>query len=159
MIRLLVLIWFCVIKKGMPTYSPNSILEPNSPFGEPQSCCLECGAYAVLQKCKAHCNLDICDDCKQKHWQFEVDDLLKMKTHLEDNIIELKNYLCKFSRIQFSFSFNKTIFQLMSGVKSVDQLIDQSNSPFHVFKNSANFLYRYVCIRKYTAKKAENFFF
>ncbi len=67
---------------------------PNTSFGDlNQSCCLECGAYAMLQKCKAHCNLDICENCKQKHWQVEVDDLLKMKSHLENSIGELKNYL------------------------------------------------------------------
>lgn len=65
----------------------------NNPFNENQQVCLECGAYAVLQKCKAHCNLDICENCKQNHWQIEVDDLLKMKTHLENNIADLKGYL------------------------------------------------------------------
>lgn len=81
----------------MPNYAPNSILvngNANGNFSDPsQSCCLECGAYGLLQKCKAHCNLEICEDCKQKHWQIEVDDLLKMKTHLENNIGDLKTYL------------------------------------------------------------------
>ena len=58
-----------------------------------KSCCLECGGYARLRKCTPHCNLDLCENCRQKHWQIEVDELLKMKTHLENNVADLRNYL------------------------------------------------------------------
>ncbi len=62
-----------------------------------KSCCLDCGIYSRLVKCNGHCNLDICENCKQKHWQTEMDELFKMKTHLENNMLDLKNYLGKYS--------------------------------------------------------------
>ena len=94
---------------NMSGYQQNNILVSGPPVNnifnddannfDNKSCCIECGAFAVLQKCKAHCNLDICENCKQKHWQTEMDELLKLKSHLETNVGDLRNYLCKYFRI------------------------------------------------------------
>lgn len=88
---------------NMSGYQQNNILVSGPPVNnifnddannfDNKSCCIECGAFAVLQKCKAHCNLDICENCKQKHWQTEMDELLKLKSHLETNVGDLRNYL------------------------------------------------------------------
>lgn len=77
-----------------PNYGANPLLmnEINGAFGS-KTTCLECGAYAYMHKCKGHCNKDICEDCREKHWQVEVDELLKMKNHLEGSVADLKNYL------------------------------------------------------------------
>jgi hypothetical protein len=59
----------------------------------PKSCCIECGAYAQLVKCMSHCDLHICENCQHKHWQIEINELIKYKTSLENNVDELKKYL------------------------------------------------------------------
>ncbi len=79
----------------MSSYGTNPILmnEPTGVGFGNKTTCLECGAYTYMHKCKGHCNKDICEDCREKHWQVEVDDLLKMKGHLEIGVADLKNYL------------------------------------------------------------------
>lgn len=58
-----------------------------------KSCCIECGAYAHLVKCMSHCDLHICENCQHKHWQMEINELIKFKTSLENNVDELRKYL------------------------------------------------------------------
>ena len=58
-----------------------------------KSCCLECGMYTYLSKCNAHCDLQLCESCQQKHWQIELNELVKMKTYLESSVTDLKKYL------------------------------------------------------------------
>jgi hypothetical protein len=58
-----------------------------------KSCCLECGQYSFLNKCTAHCDLMLCESCQQKHWQIELNELIRMKSLLEQNVADLKKYL------------------------------------------------------------------
>lgn len=60
-----------------------------------KSCCIECGVFAFLVKCQGHCDMQLCESCCEKHWQFEINELIKIKTHLENSVTELKKYLCK----------------------------------------------------------------
>ena len=73
----------------------NNQEEYSDDYNANKSCCIECGSFAFLVKCTAHCDMQICESCCEKHWQLEINDLIKIKTHLEDNVTELKKYLCK----------------------------------------------------------------
>lgn len=55
-----------------------------------KGCCLECGTFAYLNKFN---DLQVCDNCYQKQWQNEINDLLKMKMFLENGVLDLKRYL------------------------------------------------------------------
>ena len=58
-----------------------------------KGCCLECGMFTFLSKCNAHCDLQLCESCQQKHWQIEINELIKMKTFLETSVGDLRKYL------------------------------------------------------------------
>lgn len=58
-----------------------------------KSCCIECGVFAYLIKCQGHCDMQLCESCCEKHWQLEINDLIKIKNNLENNVTELKKYL------------------------------------------------------------------
>jgi hypothetical protein len=55
--------------------------------------CSECGDYKHLVQCLSHCNIILCEACRNKHWFDEVDDLIKMKVNLEDNVASIRKYL------------------------------------------------------------------
>lgn len=55
-----------------------------------KGCCLDCGCFAYLNKFN---DLQLCDGCYQKHWQNEVNELIKYKSYLENNVRDLKKYL------------------------------------------------------------------
>lgn len=70
-----------------------------------KSCCIECGCFAVLIKCAAHCDMMLCENCCEKHLQLEINELIKIKNHLENSVVDLKKYLgidnCLFHFILF----------------------------------------------------------
>lgn len=62
-------------------------LEDNQGY---KGCCLECGSYAYLMKFN---EVQLCSSCYEKQWQNELNELLKMKSYLENGVQELKKYL------------------------------------------------------------------
>lgn len=55
-----------------------------------KGCCLKCGSFAYLSK---YNDAQLCDNCTQKHWQDEINELIKYKTFLESSVRDLKRYL------------------------------------------------------------------
>jgi hypothetical protein len=58
-----------------------------------KSCCIECGIFGYLTKCAAHCDKQLCESCCDKHWQLEINELIKIKTTLENSVADLRKYL------------------------------------------------------------------
>lgn len=84
------------IKNNLNGYSLNGSDEYESYLNinnNNKGCCIECGSYTFLIKCISHCDKQLCESCQQQHWQNEINDLLKLKTFLENNVNDLKRYL------------------------------------------------------------------
>jgi hypothetical protein len=84
--------------------------------------CLECGSYTYLIKCNSHCELMLCELCQQKHWQMEINELIKLKTDLENNVADLRNYLAarrsqSIENIKNSQQLKKFITMTMQQIK------------------------------------------
>ena len=98
----------------------------------------------MLQKCKNHCNLDICENCKQKHWQVEVDDLLKMKSHLENSITELKTYLGNTVATKTYKICKHLSFKIMKSFKNFSNLIGAKKSQCNENVRSSQQIKRFI---------------
>ena len=85
-------------------------------------CCLECGSYTYLIKCNSHCELMLCEQCQQKHWQMEINELIKLKTDLENNVADLRVYLAarrsqSIENVKSSQQLKKFITMTMQQIK------------------------------------------
>lgn len=70
--------------------------------------CTECGSYCdrytAARNSKFSSDINgnsgvICETCLHKHWQGEINELLKFKASLETNVRELRRYLSMFSQL------------------------------------------------------------
>jgi hypothetical protein len=52
--------------------------------------CLDCGIKSYLTRV---CDIQLCENCAAKRWQNEVNELVKIKTFLENSVEDLKKYL------------------------------------------------------------------
>lgn len=75
--------------------APSNRLESES--SEKDNSCVECGSYCGSYSIRSRFgdggNEIICETCLQKHWQDEVNELIKYKNSLEMGVRELRRYL------------------------------------------------------------------
>ena len=68
--------------------------EPSQKFSSnSKKCCAECGSYTFVIRCASHCDRLVCEGCQEKHWQMEINELLNMKTFMENSVADLRKYL------------------------------------------------------------------
>ena len=86
--------------------SSNNFYEQHNYGGNSlNSICSECGECRQMVQCLAHCNHIICEGCRNRHWYDEVTDLMNIKVKLEDNVANIRKYLCKLNLINKNVIF------------------------------------------------------
>lgn len=105
---------------GFDESLPSSNLQFNS--NSPKGCCNECGTYTFVVRCASHCDQKVCEQCQQKHWQMEINELLTMKTSIENSVADLKKYLAAkrsqcLENVKGSLQIKKFINMTMQQIK------------------------------------------
>jgi hypothetical protein len=64
----------------------------------------------------------VCEECQEKHWQMEINELLSMKTYMENSVADLKKYLAAkraqcLENVKGSLQIKKFINMTMQQIK------------------------------------------